>query len=56
MKSILTITAIDLIVCACLALYMMAHVVFLQVYGRDILPVGDPVVSKPVQLARATAA
>jgi succinate-acetate transporter protein len=47
MKSVLTITAIDLIVCAGLALYMMAHAVFLQVYGRDILPVGKPLVSKP---------
>ncbi|HVJ06161.1 MAG TPA: acetate uptake transporter [Candidatus Saccharimonadales bacterium] len=47
MKSVLTITAIDLIVCALLALYMMGHVVFLQVFGRDILPVGKPLVSKP---------
>ncbi|MGO9646649.1 MAG: acetate uptake transporter [Terriglobales bacterium] len=47
MKSVLRITAIDLIVCASLALYMMAHVVFLQVYGRNILPVGGPLVSKP---------
>jgi succinate-acetate transporter protein len=47
MKSIMTITAIDLIVCAGLALYMMAHAVFLQVFGRDILPVGKPLVSKP---------
>jgi succinate-acetate transporter protein len=47
MKSVLTITAIDLIVCAGLALYMMAHAVFLQVFGRDILPVGKPLVSKP---------
>ncbi len=47
MKQVLTITAIDLIVCALLALYMMAHVVFLQVYGRNVLPVGGPLVSKP---------
>ena len=47
MKSVLQITAYDLIICACLALYMMAHVVFLQVYGRNILPVGAPLVSKP---------
>jgi uncharacterized protein len=47
MKGVLTITAIDLIICAGLALYMMAHVVFLQVYGRNILPVGGPLVSKP---------
>jgi hypothetical protein len=47
MKSVLTITAIDLIVCAGLALYMMAHAVFLQVYGKDVLPVGKPLFSKP---------
>ncbi len=47
MKSILTITALDLIVCALLALYMMAHVIFLQVFGRDVLPCGKPLVSKP---------
>jgi succinate-acetate transporter protein len=47
MKSVLQITAIDLVVCAFLAFYMMAHVIFLQVYGRDILPVGKPLVSKP---------
>ncbi|MEE4358553.1 MAG: acetate uptake transporter [Desulfococcaceae bacterium] len=51
MKSILTITAIDLIVCALSAWYMMAHVIFLQVSGKDILPVGKPwVTSKPETL------
>ncbi len=48
MKSVLHITAIDLIVCALAALYMMAHVVFAQVYGRNVLPVGGPLISKPV--------
>ena len=47
MKSVMRITAIDLIVCALLALYMMAHAIFAQVFGRDILPVGKPLVSKP---------
>lgn len=47
MKSLEVITAIDLILCALLAWYMMAHVVFLQVFGRNILPVGGPLVSKP---------
>jgi uncharacterized protein len=47
MKSMLRITAIDLIVCALLALYMMAHAIFAQVFGRDVLPVGRPLVSKP---------
>jgi succinate-acetate transporter protein len=43
-KSVMTITAIDLIVCALLAWYMMAHIIFLQVFGRDVLPVGKPLV------------
>ena len=47
MKNLLTITAWDLVVCALLAWYMMAHVIFLQVYGRNVLPVGGPLVSKP---------
>jgi len=54
MKSILTITAIDLIVCALSAWYMMAHVIFLQVFGRDVLPVGKPwLASKPAPVADA---
>jgi len=52
MKSVLTITAIDLIICALLALYMMAHVIFLQVFGRNVLPVGSPLVAKPVLAAK----
>ncbi len=47
MKNLLTITAWDLVVCALLAWYMMAHVIFLQVFGRDVLPVGKPLVAKP---------
>ena len=47
MKNLMFITAWDLIVCALLAWYMMAHVIFLQVFGRDVLPVGGPMVSKP---------
>jgi succinate-acetate transporter protein len=46
MKNILTITAIDLAICALLAFYMMGHAIFLQVFGKDILPVGKPLVSK----------
>jgi hypothetical protein len=42
MKSILTITAIDLIICALSAWYMMAHVIYMSVFGKDILPVGKP--------------
>jgi succinate-acetate transporter protein len=42
MKSIMPMVALDLIVCALAAWYMMAHVIFLQVFGRDILPLGKP--------------
>lgn len=34
----------DLIFCALLAWYMMLHVIFLSLFGRDILPVGKPLV------------
>jgi succinate-acetate transporter protein len=56
MKHVLTITAIDLVVCSLLALYMMSHVIFLQVYGRDVLPVGSPWISKRQPAAMAAAA
>ena len=46
MGSIKTLVALDLVACALGAYYMMAHVIFLQVYGRDILPVGKPWVKK----------
>ncbi|HIJ37874.1 MAG TPA: acetate uptake transporter [Rhodospirillaceae bacterium] len=32
----------DLMACALLAWYMMAHVIFLDLFGRDVLPVGKP--------------
>jgi hypothetical protein len=47
MKNLLAITAWDLVICALLAWYMMAHVIFLQVFGKNVLPVGGPLVSKP---------
>ena len=47
MKNLLTITAWDLVLCALLAWYMMAHVIFLQVFGKNVLPVGKPLASKP---------
>ncbi|MGC9196070.1 MAG: acetate uptake transporter [Syntrophobacteraceae bacterium] len=53
MKQVLTFTAIDLTVCALLAWYMMAHVIFLQVFGRNVLPVGSPLVSQPALSAKA---
>jgi succinate-acetate transporter protein len=58
MKSLLTITAIDLIICALAAWYMMAHVIYKDVFGRDILPVGKPWVSpapKEAETVRETA-
>ncbi len=45
MKNILTITAIDLLFCAGMALYMMAAIIYAQLFGRSILPVGKPLVS-----------
>jgi succinate-acetate transporter protein len=53
MKQVMTFTAIDLIVCALLAWYMMAHVIFLQVFGRNVLPVGSPLIGKPQLAAKA---
>jgi succinate-acetate transporter protein len=46
MKSLLIITAWDLVICALIAWYMMAHVIFLQVFGKNVLPVGGPLVKK----------
>lgn len=36
------VAAYVLILCALNAWYMMAHVIFMQVFGRDVLPVGKP--------------
>ncbi|MFV0436364.1 MAG: acetate uptake transporter [Desulfopila sp.] len=36
------LAAYVLILCALCAWYMMAHVIFHQVFGRDVLPVGKP--------------
>ncbi len=38
------VAGVELILCALSALYMMAHVVFLDLFGRDVLPVGGPVI------------
>jgi len=32
----------ELMLCAAAALYMMAHVIYAQVFGYDVLPVGEP--------------
>jgi succinate-acetate transporter protein len=42
MKWIVPAAAVDLIVCSLCAWYMMAHIIFLQLFGRDLLPVGKP--------------
>jgi len=34
----------ELMLCAGLALYTMAHLVFADVFGRDVLPVGKPLI------------
>jgi len=36
------IAGYDLIICAFLAWYMMAHLIFLDLFGRNVLPVGKP--------------
>ena len=36
---------IDLTVCALSAFYMMAHVIYMDVFGRDVLPVGKPILN-----------
>lgn len=35
----------DLMLCAALAWYMMAHVLLADLFGRDVLPVGKPVLN-----------
>ncbi|OGR18659.1 MAG: hypothetical protein A2X81_09160 [Desulfobacterales bacterium GWB2_56_26] len=45
------VAAYVLILCALNAWYMMAHVIFKQIFGRDVLPVGRPWIDpKPVAL------
>ena len=36
------VAAYVLILCALNAWYMMAHIIFMQIFGRDVLPVGKP--------------
>jgi hypothetical protein len=42
LKWLMPFVAVDLIICALSAWYMMAHVIFLQVFGWDVLPLGKP--------------
>ena len=54
--SLTRVAAVVLIVCALNAWYMMAHVIFLQVFGMDILPVGKPWIEpKPKVVVRELA-
>jgi len=39
-----TIAALELILCALAALYGMAHVIFQDLAGRDVLPMGSPLI------------
>ena len=41
----------ELMACAAAAWYMMAHAIFLQVFGKDILPVGKPWISGEAEKA-----
>lgn len=50
-KAVLTFTAWDLVICALAAWYMMAHVIFLQVFEKNILPVGAPIISPSYNVA-----
>lgn len=40
LKGVMTLTAIDLIVCALSAWYMLAGIIFTQVFGKPVLPMG----------------
>jgi uncharacterized protein len=55
MKWLMTAVAVDLIVCALSAWYMMAHIIFLQVFGRDMLPVGKPWITLKPAMRNAAA-
>jgi len=53
MKWLVPVVAVDLIVCSLCAWYMMAHIIFLQLFGRDLLPVGKPWITlEPVMESR----
>jgi len=54
MKWLMTTVAVDLILCALSAWYMMAHIIFLQLFGRDILPIGRPWINSKAALKTTT--
>jgi hypothetical protein len=43
--SMTAVAGYELMLCAAAAWYMMAHAIFAQVFGRDVLPVGKPWIS-----------
>lgn len=45
MPELTKIAGWDLLICASLAWYMMAHAIFADLFGRDVLPVGKPMVA-----------
>lgn len=45
----------ELMVCAASALYLMAHHIYLDVFGRDVLPVGKPWLGSPSQASAVPA-
>lgn len=55
MKGLMPVAAAVLILCALSAWYMMAHIIFIQVFGKDVLPVGKPWLSfKAAEVESAT--
>jgi succinate-acetate transporter protein len=42
LESITVIAGYELMVCALLAWYVMAHLIFASLFGRDVLPAGKP--------------
>jgi succinate-acetate transporter protein len=51
------VAAYVLILCALNAWYMMAHVIFMGIFGRDVLPVGKPWIEpKPAPQAQEASA
>ncbi|MBI9077776.1 MAG: acetate uptake transporter [Desulfatibacillum sp.] len=49
------LAAYDLILCALAAWYMMASIIYTQVFGQTILPLGKPWINPPVPAVQAAA-
>jgi succinate-acetate transporter protein len=41
-RAVTPVAGYELMMCAGLALYVMSHLVFADMFGRDVLPVGKP--------------